>query len=151
MISVVRLATDMNGVPPNARKATYINYEKTGHVSSAACTVQGCSNSTRDQKPWCPDHIVDYDPNALRILADMGQRDKEVEKIKETGLVIDGILVAEATMYFKEQAHTVPGLARQMKLTHDVVGKLVNSMRRRKLLSVAKTSRGGNRYALVDC
>lgn len=139
----------MNGVPPNARKATYINYEKTGNVDSAECTVDGCMKSTRDQKPWCPDHVRDHDPNALRILADMKRRDKEVDAIKKKGKVINGVLVAEAIMIFKEQAHTVPGLSRQLKLTHDTIGTLVKFMFHRKMIRVVRIVRGKNTYALV--
>lgn len=40
--------------------------------SASICSVPGCSNSTRERKPWCTAHIG-HSPYVTQLLRDLGR------------------------------------------------------------------------------
>ena len=105
--------------------------ERPGSATSQTCVVFGCTDATRD-KPWCPAHTHTTSPYALRIIADMAARAKEIEDItKDRCVKRDGFLVQEATRWLNEQPFTVGGLSRIMHIKSKVAESILRHLVRR--------------------
>lgn len=95
-------------------------------VPSRVCIVVGCNKTTREKKPWCPDHVETHAPPAIRILGELQKRKQEIKDIGE-GKPVDatGHLAAEARRLLREKAVTAAGLARDLSIPVDVAEAIV--------------------------
>ena len=110
---------------------------------SRDCSASGCMNSTREGKPFCPDH-VEMHPYVQEVVAFRKLRDAEIVRIA------DGRQVADDSLLFKEiiihitnlGSKTVERLACDLMIDIEAIKKLIKAMKRQKLIKIGRSKRG---------
>jgi hypothetical protein len=98
--------------------------------TSRVCVVFGCDATTREKKPWCPEHVEDHAPPAIRIAEELKSRDAEIKRIMANKGKVDpnGHLAREARRMLHEQAFTSAGLSRDLNIPHKVAEAVLNHL-----------------------
>lgn len=109
------------------------------------CTLRGCFKSTREGKPFCPDH-VDSNPYVQGILAQLKARDEEEELVRRHGacFVNVGEMRAQGLL---EHLHihgdkTMERVAREVQLDVPTLKKYMTALKKVGLVTFGRTARG---------
>lgn len=121
---------------------------------TSACQVDGCRESTREGKPYCPEHIdrLDY---VARIQAQLEEREAEVAEVAKRGwkaVNIDGPIVKEILMHMRMKGtQTVERMAREVAggQLSDVIEQYVEALVRKRLVKLGTTQRGSTAVSPV--
>jgi len=100
-----------------------------GNLRAGRCQFTGCHASTREMKPFCPNHVAES-PYVKTILKTIRSRAKQVKKIAGGGPVPDDAhLFKELEQYIRTKGQcTIEGLAREFHLPSIVILRLVKAM-----------------------
>ena len=102
------------------------------------CEIQGCDGRTVGNKPYCLDH-VHLMPYAAKIQEREEARDVEIKM--KGGPPIDGFVVQDLLGAIRLQQSSIPALARDLRVPHHVVERLVSTLVREGLVTIHKSKR----------
>jgi len=109
------------------------------------CRSSGCVQTTREGKPFCPDH-VEHHPYVQEILGTLAEREAEEERVRTTGApAVDptGLTARELVLHLSlHGARTLERLARELQLDPAVVDGYVDALVERGLIALGRTNRG---------
>ena len=132
--------------------------EHAGYRSSAAsttrfCDTVGCSQTTREGKPYCPDHVENH-PYVQAILSTLREREQEEEKVRQRGpKAVDpqGLTAKELVLHLSlHGARTVERLSRELQLDAKVLEGYVGALVRRGVIALGRTTRGSTVVRLAN-
>lgn len=117
------------------------------------CGAAGCEKTTREQKPFCPDH-VDQNPYVREIMGALSESDAERKSVKKKGpkaVHLGGIVVNEIILHLELHGRrTVERLAKELQVDIKTLnpyltrlkkeGKIVFGTNRRKNTTVGLKS-----------
>lgn len=121
----------------------FIGKSSTSHTRF--CDVPECTQTTREGKPYCPDHVENH-PYVQNLLQNLAEREDEEEKVRQRGAKAvnpDGLTIKEIVLHLSlHGARTVERLAREMNLDSKVLDGYIASLKRRGVISFSRTNRG---------
>lgn len=117
------------------------------------CDAPGCTETTREGKPYCPDH-VDHHPYVQQLLQHLAEQEDERERATKKGGADKVDLEGEnAKAVLRElQQHgerTLERLARDTKIPVKAVEAIGEALQRRKLSTSSQTSRKDKTIKLI--
>jgi hypothetical protein len=109
------------------------------------CEVPQCTETTREGKPYCPEH-VDHHPYVQQLLQDLAEQEDERERAAKKGAVDKVDLEGEnAKAILRELQHhgerTLERLARDTKLPLEAVRTIGEALKRKNLVTFGQTKR----------
>jgi hypothetical protein len=117
------------------------------------CQHPGCTNSTRERKPFCTEHVSDH-PYVLELMGQIQEVEKELARVARRGtraVEIEGIPAQEIMRELRTFGHrTVERLARDLRLEPEVVASYGRALNRAGRVSLAVNSRGVTMLSLPD-
>lgn len=117
------------------------------------CDVAGCTQTTREGKPFCPDH-VELHPYVQTILDTLREREEEEEKVRQRGArAVDphGLTARELVLHLAlHGARTVERLSRELQLDSKVLDGYVGALVRRGVVALGRTNRGSTVVRLAS-
>ena len=109
------------------------------------CAAAGCILTTREGKPYCPDH-VDRHPYVQNLLSALAEREDEESKVKQRGARAvnpEGLAVKELILHLSlHGARTEERLCRELQMEPKVLDGYINSLKRRGIIAFGRTNRG---------
>lgn len=106
------------------------------------CQIDGCEASTRENKPFCSDH-VERAPYVQRILMELELRDMEARNLNAGKPIdINGHLIREAILLLQQSSYTAARLARLLDIEHVAAENLIAIMDEKKIARKGRTERG---------
>lgn len=111
------------------------------------CAVPGCKNTTRESKPFCPDHVEEH-PYVAGIVAELDAREEEIALVEKDGAIgvrLAGTVVDDLLRHLDEiGARTVQRLHRErmFKTNVAVTTIYVEAMAEAGLVTLGRTKRG---------
>ena len=114
-------------------------------LANRSCKITGCQNSTREGKPFCPDHVErhDYVQGILEILA---RREAEEDRVRRKGAsAVDpqGLTAQELILHLSQHgSRTVERLSREFQLESEVMRDYIDALLERGLVQIGRTARG---------
>ena len=127
--------------------------ESGGSSCPRSCEANGCAKSTREGKPYCPDHF-DLHPYVKEILAELGDNKAEQEKVRKKGskaVNLKGMTANEIRLFLGNHgSRTVERLARDLTLDVSVVRSYVASMSKQGQVILGRTTRGTTTVRLSE-
>ena len=124
-----------------------IEHLSRGTTSSTTrfCDVSGCQQTTREGKPYCPDH-VDHHPYVQSILGMLADREQEEERVRQRGFKAvnpQGLTARELVLHLSlHGARTVERLSRELQLDTKVLDGYVGALVRKGVIALGRTNRG---------
>lgn len=97
-----------------------------------------CTGKTVGNKPYCLDH-VNLMPYAAKIQARETEREREITK--KGGPPINGFVSQDLLGAIKLNQSSIPALARDLRVPHKVVGKLVEKLVKVGLVTIRRSKR----------
>lgn len=123
-----------------------------GRTQTRHCDVPHCTETTRDGKPFCPDH-VDQHPYVRDLLDRLAERDDQDEKVSKRGhraVDMDSITVREILLHLElHGARTLERLVRELNLDEAVLNPYLRALAKRGLVTFGKTRRGSTLLRLA--
>ncbi len=127
-----------------------VNGPPSDHVpkrrSGRDCDAENCSSPTREQKPYCTEHVYLL-PQASEILSDLATRAQQVHEAgrdPETARV-DHLAAADILNLLTQcGARTMKRISRDTGISHDAVDAYCVALKREGLVTVGTTPRGGS-------
>jgi len=117
----------------------------TGCNQTRECMEPGCLNTTRESKPYCPDH-VELNPYIQGILEKLEERKIEHNRVKEVGqdaVDLSGLTVNEILLHLElHGSRTVERLKREFQLEDSVLLPYFEKLERAGKITLGKTQRG---------
>ena len=121
--------------------------------STRFCEAPGCTHTTREGKPYCPDHVEQH-PYVQDILFTLAEREAEEDRVRSTGAgAVDpqGLTARELVLHLSlHGARTVERLSRELQLDSKVVEGYVHAMVGRGVVALGRTNRGSTVVRLSD-
>lgn len=116
---------------------------------SRGCSAPGCLKSTRESKPFCPDH-VELHPYVQEIVAFRDSREAEIAGIEKGKQVKNNSpLFEEILIYITNYgSKTVERIAHDIMISVPATKKLVQTMRRKGIIKTGRTTRGSTTVRL---
>lgn len=109
-------------------------------IESAHCKI--CHKSTRENKPYCSDHIENSE-YVIRVMKQLEIRDAEERKLTINLYPGDqSVLVQEALCIISRGQISSSKLAKSLDISHESARTLADLMSARSLIEVNKTDRG---------
>jgi len=111
------------------------------------CEFPGCEETTRENKPYCPEH-VEHHSYVAGIVAELAARENEIKRVKKVGakgVRLDGTVVDDLLSYLDEVGpRTVQRINRErmFNTTIAVTTVYVEVMAEAGLVKLGKTKRG---------
>jgi hypothetical protein len=109
------------------------------------CLHPGCTNATRERKPYCTEHVSDH-PYVLELMSQIERVEAELDRVRRRGtraVALEGIPAQEILRELRTFGHrTVERLARDLRLDADVVAAYGRALNRAGKVSLGVTSRG---------
>lgn len=109
------------------------------------CEQPDCTQSTREGKPYCPDHVESH-PYVQDILARIAERDDQDEKVAKRGaraVDLESLTVGEILQHLAfNGARTEERLVRELNLDVKTLDGYLRALARRGYVSFGKTKRG---------
>ena len=102
------------------------------------CEIKGCTGRTVGNKPYCLEH-VQLMPYAAKIQDREEAREREIES--KSGAPIDGFVAQDLMGAIKLNQSSIPALARDLRVPHDVVEALVHHLVKAKLVTIRRSKR----------
>lgn len=116
-----------------------------GTGTTRLCRSTGCDQTTREGKPFCPDH-VEHHPYVQEILGTLAEREAEEERVRTAGApAVDpsGLTARELVLHLSlHGARTVERLARELQLDPTIVDGYVSALVDRGFIALGRTNRG---------
>ncbi len=117
-----------------------------GRGTPRMCDVPGCFRSTREAKPYCPDH-VDHHPYVQKILEDLSAQEEEEELVRQKGgrakVDMNGPNIRNILlMLLMHGPRTEERLARETLLDAKVLDGYLKILARKGYISFGRTNRG---------
>ncbi|MCA8923533.1 MAG: hypothetical protein KDD82_17080 [Planctomycetes bacterium] len=117
------------------------------------CRSHGCDQTTREGKPFCPDHVEEH-PYVREILSTLQRREEEEESVRCRGSrAVDpgGLTARELVLHLSlHGARTVERLSRELQLDPKVLEGYVSALVTQGLVSLGRTNRGSTVVRLTD-
>lgn len=119
----------------------------TGHTHGTirTCRTPECGQSTREGKPFCPDH-VDKHSYVQEILKILEEREAEEERVRVQGpeaVNLTGLTAQELMLHLSQHgSRTVERLSREFQLEAPVMHNYVSALLEEGLVIVGRTTRG---------
>jgi predicted transcriptional regulator len=116
-------------------------------VNNRICEAEGCLDSTRDGKPYCPDH-VEMNPHAKRVAQEIARRKKEDDQVREGELSVSefnihGITARSILQHLREHGtRTKERLCRELNLEREVLDGYAQALIMKGLIHPGRTNRG---------
>ena len=121
--------------------------------STRICEMRGCIKTTRDLKPFCPDH-VDEHSYVQEILAALNEDKADKEKVRKKGQAavdLHGMTAKEIRRTLTlNRAKTVERLARDLKLNVVIVRSYIKSMQKKGQVILGRTTRGSTTVRIQE-
>ncbi len=118
---------------------------KNGSATTRFCDISGCTQTTREWKPFCPDHVERH-PYVQSILSTLAEREDEEEKVRQRGpkaVNPTGLTAKELVLHLSlHGARTVERLSRELQLDSKVLDGYVGALVRRGVVALGRTNRG---------
>ena len=115
-----------------------------GYVSRVrTCSASGCESSTREGKPYCPDH-VELHPYVAGVIATRKDREKELKDLAKNRMIReDSPLFNEVLIHITNYGtKTVERLSRDLMIDVVILKKLVRTLKRKGIINIGRTKRG---------
>ena len=125
----------------------------THNATTRSCEQPSCFKSTREGKPFCPDHVEQhsYVKNILGILA---EREAEEERVRKSGpeaVDIEGLTATELVLHLSlHGSRTVERLSREFQLESRVMQNYVQALEIQGKVVLGRTTRGSTVVRLAD-
>lgn len=121
------------------------------------CDVPGCRETTREGKPYCPDH-VEMNPYVQQLLSMLSTQEEERDRASQakarnrsTKIDLNGENVQAILRELKAYGErTFERLARDTQIPVDVVEQICKALKRKKLVVLGKTKRNSQTARLPD-
>lgn len=126
---------------------------KSGVSHSRSCGADSCAATTREGKPYCPDH-VGMNPHSQRVLADIQRRADEDDQVRRgltetSDINIHGITAQEILQSLIDHGpRTKQRLCREINLEPTVIDGYIAALLEQRVITVGRTSRGSTVVAL---
>lgn len=109
------------------------------------CEHPGCTNSTREGKALCQDHVLES-AYAIRIRRQLDQRTAEDANVTELGhkaVRLDGMTVEEILLQLSiHGARSVKRLAKELNIDEETMLQYCEGLRKVKLVTFSLSKRG---------
>jgi len=121
------------------------HFHSTTVSTTRTCERRGCFKTTREGKPYCPDHVQDHEyvKNILSILA---EREAEEGRVRAKGPVaVDttGLTATELLLHLTlHGSRTVERLSREFQLENTVMRNYVDALQTQGTVVLGRTTRG---------
>jgi len=116
-----------------------------GSTTTRGCESSGCYHTTREGKPFCPDHVENhsYVQNILKVLAEREDEEQRVRQRGPTAVDPDGLTAQELVLHLSlHGSRTVERLSREFQLEARVMNSYVDALMERGLIILGRTTRG---------
>ena len=114
-------------------------------AGTRACERSGCSKTTREGKPFCPDHVEQH-PYVQTILGGLAEREAETQRVRTKGpSAVDpaGLTAQELVLHLSlHGSRTVERLSREFQLESQVINDYVHALRDEGKVVLGRTTRG---------
>jgi hypothetical protein len=124
-----------------------------GHGTIRTCRVAPCAQSTREGKPFCPDH-VDQHSYVQEILRILEERKAEEDRVRNGGpeaVNLKGLTARELMVHLMQHgSRTVERLSREFQLEAPVMHDYVSALHTQGLVVVGRTTRGSTVVRLAS-
>ena len=125
------------------------------HGSQPRCDFAGCSNITREGKPFCSSH-VEHGDYAKKVIADLEAQENEIGRVEKKGWKAVNVAAPIAVEFighlFMHGEQTVERLRREIMsghLTIPVVEAYVKALHKARIVKLGRTGRGSETVKLV--
>jgi len=122
-------------------------------TTTRLCRSHGCDQSTREGKPYCPDHVEEH-PYVQEILSTLQRREEEEARVRSRGSrAVDpsGLTARELVLHLSlHGARTVERLSRELQLDPKVLDGYVSALVSQGAVSLGRTNRGSTVVRLSD-
>ncbi len=109
------------------------------------CKELGCEQTTREGKPYCPDHVENH-PYVQEILDTLAAREAEERQVRSQGArAVDprGLTAKELVLHLSlHGARTLERLSRELQLDPRIVDGYVSALVERGVVTLGRTNRG---------
>ena len=116
-----------------------------GSSTTRSCHHKGCAQTTREGKPYCPDHVESHD-YVQGILAIIHRREAEEDRVRKEGpgaVDPEGLTAQELVLHLSlHGSRTVERLSREFQLEAPVMHNYVDALCTRGLVVLGRTTRG---------
>lgn len=127
------------------RPHTVTHHSGHSHGTIRSCRHANCGQSTREGKPFCPDH-VDQHSYVQEILKILEEREAEEERVRQEGpeaVNLTGLTAQELMLHLSQHgSRTVERLSREFQLEAPVMHNYVSALLGEGLVIVGRTTRG---------
>ena len=121
--------------------------------TTRACEREGCMQTTREGKPFCPDH-VEHHTYVRSILKVLEEREAEREAVRRHGpkaVDLAGLTAQELVLHLSlHGSRTVERLSREFQLDSEVIKGYVNALQIKGTVILGRTTRGSTVVGLAD-
>ncbi|MCA8921624.1 MAG: hypothetical protein KDD82_07415 [Planctomycetes bacterium] len=116
-----------------------------GRVEARKCGAAGCMESTREGKPYCPEHVL-MNPYVRELLERLAGREAEEQKVLRVGqraVDPEGITAQEILSYLRVHGQrSLPQLGRELTLDVKLVGSYVRVLESKRWVKTKRDARG---------
>ena len=111
------------------------------------CEYPGCLLTTRDGKPYCPEH-VEENPYAKRVTEEIARRKRDDDRARKpkapiSSFNIEGITAQSILQHLGEHGtRTRERLCRELALEFDVLDGYIRALLKKDLIYLGRTHRG---------
>lgn len=127
--------------------------QSNGTTTTRSCAAPGCLATTREGKPFCPDH-VDRHSYVQSILAVLATREAEEERVRVEGpsaVNPDGLTAQELMLHLSlHGSRTVERLSREFQLETQVMTNYVDALHDWGKVVLGRTTRGSTVVRLAS-
>lgn len=122
-----------------------IEHSSSGSTTTRACLNDGCYQTTREGKPYCPDHVEDHH-YVQEILGVLREREAEEDRVRKRGpsaVNPEGLTAQELVLHLSlHGSRTVERLSREFQLEARVMHNYVDALMQQGLVVLGRTTRG---------
>ena len=112
--------------------------------TTRSCEESGCLKTTREGKPFCPDHVERH-AYVQTILAMLAEREDETERVRKKGpsaVDLSGLTAQELMLHLSlHGSRTVERLSREFQLESDVIHNYVTALKGVGKVILGRTTR----------
>jgi len=104
-------------------------------TESRLCNVKGCGRTTREKKPFCPDHIDEL-PYVQQLMAQIDYKAAELERVRSGKPVpVPSCFEGEIVWHLKMNGRrSVRRLAKEVHIEYVILIKMLRAYKRRGLI-----------------
>lgn len=117
------------------------------------CQIEGCEASTREGKPYCPEHVGRND-YVQQLMAKIAEKDNEAERVMTRGQKVisnDSITLQDIVQDLKlHGSRTVARLSREFQLDSKIISGYVQRLVKEGRAETFRTNRGNESVRLVS-